>query len=287
MMRLLLQSHVQLGCSKPLVTWQRVVVAFFIVGVAGALPMQSQVNVLDSNPLAARRQYVYSLLGGFVGLANNLQGGSFTTACDCEFTGGAGTAITAGLVFERYTRSEITFGAALAYEARGVTSRFQEVEALMQTSPSTGRTYEVPVSFRNTAGVSLHMISLMPFVKYHVFKSLWLRGGPTVGVVVHHRIRHEKELLTTNVVLPGGEQASVRLRDVDGTTAVIEDAPIADLSALQLGVNGGVGLDIKFGKRFFLGPVVQYYHPLTTISGRGVSFSIRTVQVLVEGKFIL
>ncbi len=279
---LALLSTVPLITRRQMVGW--VLVVMF---VKGALPALGQVNVVDSNPLAARRQYVFSLLGGYVGLANNLQGGVFTTACDCEFTGGAGVAITAGVVFERYTRSEVTFGVALGYEGRGITSRYQEIEALMQTSPTSGRTYEVPVSFRNTAGVSLWMVSLMPYAKYHVFKSLWVRGGPSVAVVVRDNITHEKELLTTQVVLPGGEQASVRLRDTEGTTVMLEDAPIAELSKLHVGVTAGVGLDVKVGKRFYLGPVVQYHYPFTTVSGRGTSFSIRSVQMLIEGKFIL
>jgi len=254
--------------------------------IAGVVPAYGQRNVLESTPLAARRQYVYSLLGAYVGLANNLQNGVFSTSCDCEFTGGAGAAFTAGIIYEKYTRSELTYGVSVGYEGRGVTSRFQEVEGLMQTSPSTGRLYEVPVSFRNTAQVSLGMLTVMPFVKYHVFKKLWLRAGPGFSLVVNDRITHDKELLTTDVMLPGGERAAVRLQDVEGTSLRLEDARIADLTPFQISANLAAGLDVKVSKTFYLAPVVQYSFPFTTISGRGTNYSIRSVQLLVEGKFL-
>lgn len=270
--------------SLPLSTLMFVVVLSFL---QGAPELLSQTNVLDSNPLSARRQYVYSLLGGYVGLSNNQQGGTFTTSCNCEFTGGTGVAVTAGVVFERLTRSTITFGAALGFEGRGIESRFQEIELLAQNSPTTGREYNVPVTFRNTAGSSIWLVNLMPYAKYHLYKSFWVRGGPSISAVVSARITHEKELLTTEVVLPGGEQASVRLRDVDGTTVQIEDAEIPELNRLQISAVVGAGLDIKVGKAFYLGPIVQFVYPFTTISGRGTEFSIRSVQLLLEGKFIL
>jgi len=48
-----------------------------------------------------------------------------------------------------------------------------------------------------------------------------------------------------------------------------------------------MGLEFRVGKKFLLAPIAQYTFPFTTISERGDGFTIRSFQVLIEGRWIL
>lgn len=255
--------------------------------MGGSLVTFAQENVMDSDPLMARKRLVYSMVGPYGGLSFNNQGGTFYTDCDCAFTGGAGTSLIGGIVFERLTRSTITWGATLGYDSKGITAGFQEIEGVVQRSPATGREYTVPITFKNTAETNIRLITLMPFVKYHLFDWLFLRGGPSISYIFSSNITHTKELLTETVTFPTGEIATVSLPGTEGTSVVLQNGPIPQLNPLQVGLTVGAGFEFKAGKKFLLAPVAQYTFPFTTISDRGSSFTIRAFQVLIEGRWIL
>jgi len=267
----------------------RLFVALFtsVVFLCGALVGTSQENVMDSDPLMARKRLVYSLIGPYGGLTFSGQGGTFYTACNCEFTGGAGTNFVGGIVFERLTRSTVTWGATLGYDNRSITAAFQEVEGVVQRSPTTGREYTVPITFRNEAVTGIQLITLMPFAKYHLLDWLFVRGGPSVSYIFSSTVKHTKELITETVTFPTGELATVSLPGTDQRSVVLEDGPIPQINPLQVGLTASVGLELRLGKKFILAPVAQYTFPLTTISERGDGFTIRSFQVLFEGRWIL
>ncbi|MCU0330525.1 MAG: hypothetical protein MUC47_06045 [Candidatus Kapabacteria bacterium] len=258
-----------------------------IVLLAAVLPLRAQRDVLDSDPLTARKKLVYDMVGVFAGLSGNSQGGTFRTSCDCEFTGGGGTTLTAGLLWERLTKSNITWGGFLSIEGRGVESRFQEVEGLAMTSPRTGQTYTVPVTFRNIAQTRILTTTIAPYVKIEPLPWLFARLGPGFSFVLSGNVSHDKELMSSDVTLPGGEQASVRLANSDGTTVRLEDVEIPGLQRLQISAIGAVGATIRVSKRVNLGPVVQYVLPFTTLSSTNADFTIRSFQFLLEARLIL
>lgn len=247
----------------------------------------AQRNVLDSDPLRARVLLVYDQLGVFGGLSNNIQGGTFNTACNCTFEGGGGTALTGGIVYERLTRSRLTFGGMLAIENRSMEARFQEIEGLLQRSPSTGREYNVPVTFRNIGETSLTYLTLTPFLKYDLFDAIMLRVGPAISYIVSSNITHTKQLMSETVTLPGGEVATVRLPGQDGTSVVLENGEVPQLNALQISASAAIGAEIRLSKKVFLSPVIQYLQPFTTVSERGDGFTVRALQLLVEARMIL
>jgi hypothetical protein len=255
--------------------------------VCGAFRGSAQENVMDSDPLMARKRLVYSMVGPYGGFSFSNQGGTFTTACNCEFTGGAGTNFVGGIVFERLTRSKITWGATLGYDDRSITAAFQEVEGVVQRSPSTGREYTVPITFRNEAVTGIQMITAMPYVKYHLMDWLFVRGGPSVSYIFNSTVKHTKELLTETVSFPTGEIATVSLPGTDARSVVLEDGPIPQINPLQVGLTAAMGLEFRVGKKFLLAPIAQYTFPFTTISERGDGFTIRSFQVLIEGRWIL
>mgnify|MGYP006908388745 CR=1 FL=1 len=67
-----------------------------------------------------------------------------------------------GLVIERLTRSQLTWGVMVGYENRSVEGRFREIEGVVQTAPSTGQQYTVPITFLNVADVSIHAVTATP-----------------------------------------------------------------------------------------------------------------------------
>lgn len=246
----------------------------------------AQTNVLESDPISARKLVVYDLFGGYIGVSANRQVGTFLTDCNCEFTSGGSSGFMAGATFERLTRSRFYFGATAGIEYRSIEARFREREGVVQRSAS-GQEYTVPVNFLNTADVSLLYATLNPFVKVKAFESLIFRLGPSLSYVASSSLRHQKELLDAEVTFPNGERATVRLADTDETSVVLQDGPIEDLSAFQIGIHGAVGLEFKFGTTFFVSPLLQFVQPLTSLGARGDGFGIRSMQFLVEGKWIL
>lgn len=246
----------------------------------------AQTNVLDSDPITARKRLVYSQVGGFVGFGLMSQSGTFKTACDCEFSGGSGVGMFAGFMFERLTRSQITYGVTLGYDGRGITGRFREVEGVVQTTPS-GRSFTVPVTFLNEAQLALNVVSAMPYVKYHFFDLFYGRLGASVGYVFSSSLSHTKTLETDSVTFPNGEVAAVSLLGTSERSVILEEGPVPDLSALQIGIMFGVGMELRISKKMFLSPVIEYVLPISTISVQGTSFSIRSVHFSLEARHIL
>lgn len=260
------------------------IIAMLLFGATQFLVAQT--NVLDSDPIRARKLLVYDLFGGYAGISANRQVGTFLTDCNCEFTNGGSAGFVAGVMFERLSRSRLTFGTTAGIEFRSIQARFREREGVVQRSVS-GQEYTVPVNFLNTADVSLLYATLNPFVKVTAFESMIFRLGPSLSYVASSSLRHEKELLDAEVTFPNGERATVRLADTEGTSVVLQDGPIQELSAFQIGIHGAVGFEFKIGTSFFFGPVLQFTQPLTSLGARGDGFGIRSTQFLVEGKWIL
>jgi hypothetical protein len=246
----------------------------------------AQVNVLDSDPIAARKRLVYSQLGGFAGLGGVMQGGTITTDCQCDFNGGGGTQFVVGGVFERLTRSQLIWGVAVGYDRRGLTGQFTEIEGVVQKSPS-GRQFTVPMTFLNEADLALDVITVMPYLKLKPFGPVFVRAGASVGYVMSSSLVHRKTLTTTDVVFPNGEVASAELVGVDGQSVILQDGPVAELQPFQLGLFGGVGVDISLSKKVTMSPMLQYFQPLTSISAQGTGFSVRSFQFLLELRHIL
>ncbi|MBK6291164.1 MAG: outer membrane beta-barrel protein [Ignavibacteria bacterium] len=248
--------------------------------------LHAQVNVMDSDPIAARKRLVYSQVGAFVGLGSTTQGGTFTTDCNCDFTGGAGAGFVAGLMFERLTRSQFTWGVTLGYDSRGLTGRFREEEGVVQTSPS-GRSFTVPITFLNEAQLDLNVLTAMPYVKHHFFDLFFARLGASVGYVFSSGLSHTKTLETETVTFPNGEVATVSLPGGEGTSVSLQNGPLADLNSVQLGIVAGVGMEIRLSKKMFLSPTVQFLFPVTSISAQGAGFSVRSLQFSAEVRHIL
>lgn len=264
------------------------VTTFLLLFTAVAESAIAQENVLDSDPLRARKLLVYDQVGGYAGLSMNSQGGTLVTNCNCEFQGGASTGFVVGGLFERLTRSTLRWGVMLGYENRSIEGRFREIEGVVQRAPSNGMEYTVPVEFLNVADVSLGYLTATPYLKYTGFDLMFVRVGAALSYVVTSNLTHTKELVSDTVRFPNGESATVSLPDANGQTSVVlQDGPIEDLQQFQVGVAIAGGIDIKLSKSMYLSPVVQYIVPVTRMSSSVGGFSVKALQILAEMRVIL
>ena len=257
-----------------------------VVGVLGAAESAAQTNVLDSDPLRARKLIVYDMFGGYIGPSFNGQGGTILTNCDCEFTGGAETGIALGLVFEKLTRSKLIWGVTLGFENKSVQGIFHEVEGVLQTAPSTGQQYLVPITFGNTADVTLNYLTAMPYLKYNIIGSFFARAGASVSYIFSSNLTHTKTLESETVRFPNGETAFVSIPGAESNSVELQNGDIPEIQQLQFGLVIGAGADIRLSKKMFLSPILQYSHPFTTVSPVG-DFSVRSFQIIMEARFIL
>ena len=252
---------------------------------------QKKKIVGSSTPLAPDEKPTSMWFGGYVGPTFASQGGTFTTNCNCEFSGGAGTGFAVGLIIEDKTTSKIIIGGQLGYDTRGLTGRFREIEGSQQTSPS-GRTYTVPIQFFNEASLSLDVLSASAYAKYAFLGPVYARVGANAGYVVGSSLIHTKSLETKTVTFPNGEVANVTIPGATDGMVTVQDGPVAELNPLQLGLIGAIGLEIpirKVERKFappavttYLSPVIQYQFPITNISAQGNSFQLRQLQFFLE-----
>ncbi len=249
---------------------------------------RAQTDVLESDPLRARKLIVYDQVGGFAGVSFNNQNGTIVTDCECSFEGGSGAGLVVGAMFERLTRSRLTFGASLSFETRSMSGRFREIEGVLQRAPSSGREYTVPIEFLHEADVGISMINVLPFAKYVIFDAIFIRVGPQLGYIVSGNLTHNKTLVSDTVRFPNGESASVSLPDnYNSKTAVLQDGPIKNLQNVQLSVAFAGGIEIRPSKQLFISPTLQYVLPFTGISSATGDFSISAFQALLEIRFII
>ena len=229
---------------------------------------------------------MHDQIGVYFGPSFNGQGGTITTECNCEFTGGANTGFAGGVMFERLTRSRLVWGVTLGYEDKSVEGRFTEVEGVVQRAPSSGMQYTVPITFKNSASASIGYLTAMPYLKYDFFEVLFVRGGAALSYVVTSNLTHVKTLASDSVTFPNGETASVSLPNSENGSVVLQDGPIPDLNSFQFGIALASGIEIKLSKALYLSPVAQYVIPVTKVGSGGDGFSVRSFQIFVEGRLI-
>ena len=263
--------------------------------VAASPTMNAQRLKGASTPLGPDEKPIYTWYGAYVGPSFNSQGGRFTTSCDCDFTGGAGSGLAAGLMVEHQFRSGVTIGGLIGYEGRGISGRFREIEGVQQTS-SSGRTYNVPITFLNEATLSFDMLSINPYVKTHLAGGLFGRAGVSVGYVLSSDLSHVKTLQTNTVTLPDGEVADVRFGEDGSGSVTLENGPYADLSAFQIGSVIAAGYEIPLARAIrpwgtavtaVLVPVVQYFLPVTQLSLNNGDLRVSTLQFMLEFRYNL
>lgn len=254
--------------------------------VVASVNLVCQTNVLQSDPIGARKRLVYSQIGLYIGPSFNSQGGTFFTNCNCEFSGGAKAGLMAGVIFERLTRSRFTYGAMLGYENRGINGRFREIEGVLQTSPS-GRAFTVPITFLNEASITLDVLTVAPFIKYDILGPIYLRLGGSFGYVFSSALTHTKILESKTILFPNGEVADVSIPGEPSGEVILQEGPVPEVTKLQIGGFFSLGANFRLTKYMFLSPVLNLQLPFTNISPIGTDFSVRSIQFSLEFRHIL
>ncbi|MBI2794701.1 MAG: outer membrane beta-barrel protein [Ignavibacteria bacterium] len=247
----------------------------------------AQENVLESDPLRARKLLVYDQIGVYAGPSFNGQGGKIVTDCLCEFTGGAQTGYAFGALFERLTRSRLIWGFALGFEDKGVEGRFTEIEGVVQQSPSTGARYTVPITFNNSAVASIGYVTAMPYLKYDFFKILFVRAGVPLSYIVSSNLKYTKSLVSDSVTFPNGEVATASIPGTTNGSIVLQDGPLKNIKSFQAGISLAAGLEVGLSRTLYLSPVIQYIQPLTNVNSTGGGFSVRSLQIFLECRLII
>ncbi len=268
-------------------SFRGVLAIVILLSVITGIDAVGQTNVLESDPIRARKLIVYDMWGAYVGPSFNSQGGTFTSDCDCEFTGGASTGIALGGMFEKLTRSGLRWGVMLGYENRSIEGRFREIEGVVQRAPSTGQAYTVPIEFLNVGSLSLHYLTATPYVKVTFLDALFARAGAGLSYIVSNNLTHTKELVSDSVTFPNGERASVVIPGAPSGEVVLQDGAVPNINALQIALSAALGAELRLSKTFFLSPVLQYSYPFTSVAGGGEDYSVRAFQFFVEARFIL
>lgn len=231
---------------------------------------------------------VFSQIGVYGGPTFLMQQGTLITDCPCEFTGGAGSGFAAGLVFERFTQFNFSWGIAAGMESVNLKAHFREREGIQQRSPATGREYNVPAEFRHTAELSIQNFNVTPYLKYSPFSVFFVRLGANARISATGNLTHKKELTQDSVLLPTGELARLRIPDAqDGRTITLQDSPYNGFASAQLNAHITLGLDFKLSRQIFLTPLFNYSLPLTDLSSSETAFSLHQSTFIMELRVII
>lgn len=257
---------------------------FFLLGIILYSSTVFSQN-LDS-PIFVQPRKLPNWGGVFLGFSGNFQTGTLVTnECNCSFENGAGSGLIVGGLYEKYIGNSLNIGGAIGYENRSLTALFRERE-IVDLQSANGESYKTPILFRHTSDVSIQQLFVNAYAKWYPFsKVLFFKGGLTAGYMFQSSILHTKEILERNPYrLPDGSDATILFENNTQST-VIEQGDLPNASPLQFLVDVGMGIDIPFGEYTYLTPVFRYTLPLNTVTTSNPSFSVNSLQFLMELRF--
>jgi hypothetical protein len=247
---------------------------FLILVLFNSLNLYSQ---QISSPIQPEQLRTQKEIGAFIGLGSNSQSGTMLVDCpECRFEGGAKFGYTLGLFYEFDLFSNFMLGASISFEDRAFQSLFGEYENVNIVRQSNKYTETVPVLFNHTADVSINTFSITPYLKYNVFKFLYLQAGFSSSFVIKKNVTHTKEAGQSTVRLSNGEVLSVSDIDVNGKGEVVEDGKIPDVSNPVFYLPLTLGFNIPLGINTTLFPAFQYDIALNDFSKRGENFKVNS-----------
>jgi hypothetical protein len=255
---------------------------------------QKPVTVGDeelSSPLAPGVTFYRFRLGATLGAGPAFQSGELKTdVCDCPaFTDGAGHTLAAGLVGEYYATANLDFGLLLALDYKTINALYREYEAVPLKQTATGEIINQRVQFRHTTDASVTALAVHPFVKFHPYKGIFVRTGPSFNFAMSSSLRHEKELLDRTARLPNGEEVELSLnlsdpRVFSATKALIQDTELPGIKSPAMLWNIAAGIDIRAGRKMVITPLFQYSLPMSDISSSGSAFRMSGWLIMAEVK---
>lgn len=260
---------------------------YFILAVlfcllAGSSMALAQDSTL-SDPLLPGRRTSPGDIGIIFGPSFHMQDGTLETGCG-RFTGGAQTGYMIGAMYRRRIEdAPFAYGVRLAYENRNIRSLYNEYE-LVDGIPSSipGQTLQESILFRNEADIDFSMLSVTPFIEWSPAWQTFLHLGLMPQFVLSSHITHIKKAAQQTVTLDDGQVVYISFTEGNPQQVTLQDGELPDVEPFQLGVAGGLGIDIRINDKLVITPLYQYVIPLTTLSKNGDAFKIRASQLLIS-----
>lgn len=213
----------------------------------------------ESDILSARPVRVY--LGVALGAYAFQHQGSFSPACDCEFSGENGIHVLyAGELSVQFPK--------LGFAIRGLVSlsdfsaEFNREESRMSVPVGDGP--DVLIDYRNTSNVKLRYLNIAPsFAYYFTQTDLYLYAGLEFGIPLEVRYDHIERILTPGYAYYDGTTENVLLPETD-----------IPGGGLRLALPFGVGYDFHLGSLIVLTPQAGVSVPLTPVSTQHSSWRV-------------
>ncbi|GIV54721.1 MAG: hypothetical protein KatS3mg039_1239 [Candidatus Kapaibacterium sp.] len=226
-----------------------------------ATPISPEINISDR-------------MGVLVGVPILVQQGQYQDTCNCPpFSGGSGSGITAGVLYEFPSEESqvFRFGVAAGLDYSSMLLQYREQELLTFTSSDGTQQYSnVPVEFRQQMRFRLFGLWGQPYLRIVPVARdvLALSIGLQAGTLLAGTAEHTKSLVQNTVRLPNGEVLALQMAG-GSTSTVVRDGDIVGLERFQAAAVVRVESSIELSKHWRLRPGVQYAIPLIPLSSSG------------------
>ena len=166
---------------------------------------------LNAQPIESPLEPIYYKyhdfeLRGLIGLGVNFNSGSYWAECpECQFENLSGFGFTIGPEPEYAILPNYLYvGMKILYDMQNMSSSFRRIESvpLMLADNSEIST---PIEFRHTLDLSMQAISFSPNIFFRIADMFDIRLGFYGDFLISNNVKHTKELLTHNTILPNGE----------------------------------------------------------------------------------
>jgi hypothetical protein len=234
-------------------------------------------------PLRPAKDKVPGWSGILVGVGQNFQSGEYYVDCeDCIFDGGVNTGFTVGLSYDRKALDWLKYGVAVFYDYSGIKNSFTETELIPFELDNSGIKENIPIQFRHTANVDLHLLTAMPYIKFEPLSFYFFRMGFGAGYIFNSHLTHDKELMQNTATLSNGAKVSVSIPGSSSNKVTIQESQVNEINSLQLYLMPATGLKINFSETTYLLTYVQFNLPLNNISEYGSNYKINQWRLFFE-----
>lgn len=229
-----------------------------------------------SNPLEPSFEFINkNFVGVFIGFGNNFQNGKYLVDCQgCEFSGGNGLNFIVGVNRDWGLRSKLYFGVGLAYESITLNSTFREFETLTDNQNNISFDAE----FRHKGRMNLGIMRLMPYIRYDIFKPMFVKVGLSPGIIINNNLIHTQAPVQEFVYVSQlNKVQQLSMEEVE-----LQNSKVNNINSFQMGLNFETGLFFTVKNKTKISGSLQYYFPLTNIINDNNNFNMSTLRFLIE-----
>lgn len=220
----------------------------------------------SANPLAP--PLPLPRVGIEAGLTLNQQSGSFQSDCGCDFTSGSGNGVTISAIGEKFLTEKWEFMGKISYRLKGMTANTPSDTDESVLDTSMNKLIQQPVPLNQQATAKITYISIVPMIRYNVYRGLFVAAGPALGFVLSSDLRVQESFAQSGYSFSDG--GTVEDKQPEG--------PIQNITSFSLGLDGQIGYTFPISENLFFVPAVSFEFPLTTVQS-GTDWKIMTYQI--------